>query len=130
MASALPSLGNLPRRLRSIGVARHTARRKTVCRRGARSSQTPTSGSRDALNCLDEGELNRRLFQHGAAILEGKDGNMARPRDKDPAYVSPYANWFRFSFGPLRPETFDSDVAILSQVLNEYRADVAGTKPA
>ena len=74
---------------------------------------------------LNAGELNRRLFQHGAAILEGKDCDMARPHDKDPAYVSPYDSWFRFSFGPLLPETFESDIAIFEQVLNEYRADVS-----
>jgi DNA-binding transcriptional MocR family regulator len=73
---------------------------------------------------LNASELNRRLFKHGAAILEGKDCDMARPHDKDPTYVSPYANWFRFSFGPLLPETFESDIAILKQVLDEYRADV------
>ena len=32
---------------------------------------------------------------------------------------------FRFSFGPLLPETFESDIAIFGQVLEEYRADVA-----
>ncbi len=79
---------------------------------------------------LNAGELNRRLFAHGAAILEGKDCDMARPHDKDPAYVSPYANWFRFSFGPLLPETFESDVALLGRVLDEYRADVAAGRSA
>ncbi len=74
---------------------------------------------------LDAGELNRRLFRRGAAILEGKDCDMARPHDKEPGYVSPYASWFRFSFGPLLPETFESDVATLSEVLAEYRADAA-----
>jgi len=73
---------------------------------------------------LNAGELNRRLFKHGAAILEGIDCDMARPHAKDPDYVSPYDSWFRFSFGPLLPETFESDVAILRQVLEEYRADV------
>jgi aminotransferase len=74
---------------------------------------------------LNASEFNRRLFRHGAAILEGKDCDMARPHSKDPGYVSPYANWFRFSFGPLLPETFESDIAIMTQVLDEYRADVA-----
>ncbi|MEZ6194528.1 MAG: pyridoxal phosphate-dependent aminotransferase [Planctomycetota bacterium] len=74
---------------------------------------------------LNAGELNRRLFRHGAAILEGKDCDMARPHAKDPEYVSPYHSFFRFSFGPLLPETFESDIAILRQVLDEYRADVA-----
>jgi len=69
-------------------------------------------------------ELNRRLFKHGAAILAGIDCDMARPHSKDPGYVTPYESWFRFSFGPLLPETFESDVAIMSQVLEEYSADV------
>ena len=79
---------------------------------------------------LDAGELNRRLFKHGAAILEGKDCDMARPHAKDPDYVSPYHAWFRFSFGPLLPETFESDVALFGQVLDEYRADVAAGRSA
>ena len=74
---------------------------------------------------LDASELNRRLFKHGAAILEGVDCDMARPHDKDPAYVSPYTSWFRFSFGPLLPETFESDVALFRRVLDEYRTDAA-----
>lgn len=74
---------------------------------------------------LRASELNRRLFRHGAAILEGFDCDMARPHAKDLAYVSPYDAFFRFSFGPLLPETFESDVALLKQVLDEYRADVA-----
>ena len=78
---------------------------------------------------MNAGELNRRLFRHGAAILEGIDCDMARPHDKDPAYESPYRSWFRFSFGALLPETFESDVAILGQVLAEYRADLAAAQP-
>jgi aspartate/methionine/tyrosine aminotransferase len=74
---------------------------------------------------LNAGELNRRLFQKGAAILEGIDCDMARPHAKDPEYVSPYDSFFRFSFGPLLPETFESDIAIMKQVLDEYRADAA-----
>lgn len=72
---------------------------------------------------LDASELNRRLFKRGAAILEGVDCDMARPHSKDPDYVSPYRNWFRFSFGPLLPETFESDVALFREVLDAYRAD-------
>jgi aspartate/methionine/tyrosine aminotransferase len=72
---------------------------------------------------LNADELNRRLFRHGAAILKGFDCDMARPHQKDPDYVSPYHGYFRFSFGPLLPETFESDVAILQQVLDEYRRD-------
>lgn len=74
---------------------------------------------------LDAGEFNRRLFTHGAAILEAFDCDMARPHAKDPEYVSPYDSFFRFSFGPLLPETFDDDIALMKQVLDEYRADVA-----
>ena len=74
---------------------------------------------------LEAGELNRRLFKHGAAILKGFDCDMARPHDKDPGYRSPYESFFRFSFGPLLPESFESDVAILRKVLAEYRAEVA-----
>lgn len=69
-------------------------------------------------------ELNQRLFRHGAAILEGFDCDMARPHDKDPAYRSPYESFFRFSFGPLLPESFESDIALLRKVLDEYRAEV------
>eukprot|EP00449_Zooxanthella_nutricula_P011297 CAMPEP_0198496796 /NCGR_PEP_ID=MMETSP1462-20131121/6053_1 /TAXON_ID=1333877 /ORGANISM="Brandtodinium nutriculum, Strain RCC3387" /LENGTH=427 /DNA_ID=CAMNT_0044225641 /DNA_START=67 /DNA_END=1350 /DNA_ORIENTATION=- len=74
----------------------------------------------DGLNCM---ELNRRLFKHGAAILEGPGCDMARPHAKDPDYVSPYTRFFRFSFGPLLPETFESDIKIMSQVLEEYKRD-------
>ena len=74
---------------------------------------------------LDAGEFNRRLFRHGAAILEGFDCDMARPHAKDPDYESPYKSFFRFSFGPLLPETFESDVALMKQVLDAYRSDAA-----
>jgi 2-aminoadipate transaminase len=73
---------------------------------------------------LNAEELNQRLFKRGAAILKGFDCDMARPHAKDPNYVSPYESYFRFSFGPLLPETFDSDIAIMTEVLEKYRADV------
>ena len=57
-------------------------------------------------------ELNRRLFKEGAAILKGTDCDMLRRGD-----ASPLANFFRFSFGPLSPESFDSDIAILKRAL-------------
>jgi aminotransferase len=69
--------------------------------------------------------LNQRLFKRGAAILAGRDCDMGRPHSKDPSYVSPYANMFRFSFGPLLPESFESDMALFAEVLEQYRADVA-----
>ncbi len=57
-------------------------------------------------------ELNRRLFREGAAILEGTDCDMLRR-----GAASPLASFFRFSFGPLAPETFESDVEILRRAL-------------
>ncbi len=74
---------------------------------------------------LNSDDLNRRLFTHGAAILAGRDCDMGRPHSKDPGYVSPYTNMFRFSFGPLLPETFESDIQLFGQILEEYKADVA-----
>ena len=61
---------------------------------------------------LTAGELNRRLFTLGAAVLKGSDCDMAR-RGED----SPLAGFFRFSFGPLAPESVDSDVEILKRAL-------------
>ena len=57
-------------------------------------------------------ELNERLFKEGAAILKGTDCDMARRGE-----ASPLRDFFRFSFGPLDPETFESDVAILKRAL-------------
>ncbi len=76
----------------------------------------------EGMNC---DELNRRLFKRGAAILGGRDCDMGRPHSKDPGYVSPYMDMFRFSFGPLLPETFESDIQLMTEVLEEYRADVS-----
>ena len=50
-----------------------------------------------------------------------------RPHEKDPSYVTPYERFFRFSFGPLLPETFDGDIAIMKEVLEAYKAE-CGTK--
>jgi aspartate/methionine/tyrosine aminotransferase len=61
---------------------------------------------------LTAAALNRTLFQQGAAILEGPDCDMARRGAK-----SPLANFFRFSFGPLAPSSFDKDIEILSTAL-------------
>jgi aspartate/methionine/tyrosine aminotransferase len=57
-------------------------------------------------------DLNRRLFKEGAAILEGTDCDMLRRGD-----ASPLVNFFRFSFGPLDPESFNSDIEILKRAL-------------
>ena len=66
-------------------------------------------------------ELNGRLFKRGAAILCASECDMARPHSKDPDYVTPYARFFRFSFGPLLPETFDTDIQLFNEVLDEYK---------
>ena len=75
----------------------------------------------DGMNCDD---LNKRLYKHGAAILAGRDCDMGRPHSKDPSYVSPYMNMFRFSFGPLLPETFEDDIRLMKMVLDEYQQDL------
>jgi len=72
---------------------------------------------------LNADEFNKRLFKRGAAILKGFDCDMARPHAKDPNYVSPYERMFRFSFGPLLPETFESDIEIMTEVLEQYKKD-------
>ena len=61
---------------------------------------------------LTAAELNAELFTRGAAILKGTDCDMARRGGH-----SPLRQFFRFSFGPLKPESFDSDIEILGQVL-------------
>ena len=57
-------------------------------------------------------EFNQRLFKHKAAILKGTDCDMARLGDK-----SPLRQFFRFSFGPLDPDSFNADIAILRAAL-------------
>ena len=72
---------------------------------------------------MTSAELNKRLFKHGAAILCATDCDMARPHSKDPSYESPYSRFFRFSFGPLLPETFDSDIVLFRGVFEDYRKE-------
>ena len=62
---------------------------------------------------LTAAELNSRLFKYGAAILKGTDCDMVRRGDS-----SPLRQFFRFSFGPLLPESFESDIEILRKVLS------------
>ena len=57
-------------------------------------------------------EFNQRLFKQKAAILKGTDCDMARLGDK-----SPLKHFFRFSFGPLEPSSFDSDIEIMRSAL-------------
>ncbi|MDA1103385.1 MAG: pyridoxal phosphate-dependent aminotransferase [Gemmatimonadetes bacterium] len=56
--------------------------------------------------------LNQRLFPKGAAILKGTDCDMARR-----GHESPLNEFFRFSFGPLDPASFDADVALMRSAL-------------
>ena len=63
---------------------------------------------------LTGAELNNRLYKYGAAILKGTDCDMAREGAN-----STLRQFFRFSFGPLSPESFDLDMDILDKALNE-----------
>ena len=62
---------------------------------------------------LTADEFNERLFKHEAAILPGKLCDMARGNGK-----SPLSTFMRFSFGPLKAESFDEDVAIIRDCLS------------
>ncbi len=73
---------------------------------------------------LTSDELNKRLFKRGAAILCAFDCDMGRPHSKDPNYETPYARFFRFSFGPLLPETFELDIQLFREVYEAYKRDV------
>lgn len=61
---------------------------------------------------LTADEFNERLFKHDAAILPGTLCDMFRR-----GIASPLAGFVRFSFGPLKAETFEGDVAILQAAL-------------
>lgn len=56
--------------------------------------------------------FNKRLFKEKAAILEGTDCDMARLGAK-----SPLQEFFRFSFGPLDADSFESDIEIMRRAL-------------
>ena len=73
---------------------------------------------------LTSDELNKRLFKRGAAILCAFDCDMGRPHSKDPNYETPYARFFRFSFGALLPETFELDIELFREVYEVYKHDV------
>jgi len=61
---------------------------------------------------LTADEFNERLFKHEAAILPGTLCDMFRRGGR-----SPMATFIRFSFGPLKAESFESDIAILRLVI-------------
>ena len=71
---------------------------------------------------LTSKEFNERLFKKGAAILCASDCDMARPHDKS-EYTTPYERFFRFSFGPLLPKTFDGDIALFTEVYEAYKQE-------
>jgi len=54
--------------------------------------------------------FNERLFAHDAGILPGRLCDMARRGDD-----GPLGRMIRFSFGPLGPDSFEADLAILEQ---------------
>lgn len=57
---------------------------------------------------LTPDEFNDRLFKHEAAILPGTLCDMQRR-----GASSPLSTFMRFSFGPLKADSFDEDLAIL-----------------
>lgn len=60
---------------------------------------------------LTADEFNTRLFAHDAGILPGPLCDMARRQGED----CPLERFIRFSFGPLPPETYEADMAILAR---------------
>ena len=71
-------------------------------------------------------ELNKRLFKRGAAILCAFECDMGRPHSKDLNYKTPYERFFRFSFGPLLPESFETDINLFREVYEAYKRDSLG----
>jgi len=61
---------------------------------------------------LDGDAFNERLFAHGAGILPGRLCDMARRGNG-----GPLGSMIRFSFGPLGPDSFETDLAILERCL-------------
>jgi aspartate/methionine/tyrosine aminotransferase len=61
---------------------------------------------------LTADEFNRRLFKHEAAILPGTLCDMLRR-----GTTSPLNTYVRFSFGPLKPESFEEDCLIIRTCL-------------
>ena len=62
-------------------------------------------------NGLTADTFNERLFKHQAGILPGRLCDMAR-RDR-----GPLEQFMRFSFGPLGPDSYHGDIAILSHCI-------------
>jgi len=64
-------------------------------------------------NDLTAEQLNERLFKKGAAILKGTDCDMHRLGNH-----SHLKHFFRFSFGPLLPDSIDNDIKILADSIH------------
>ena len=62
---------------------------------------------------LSADTFNERLFKYQAAILPGKLCDMTRGSG-----VSPLNEFMRFSFGPLKADSFEDDVKIISACVN------------
>ena len=62
-------------------------------------------------NGLTADTFNERLFKHQAGILPGRLCDMAR-RER-----GPLEHFMRFSFGPLGPDSYHGDIAILSHCI-------------
>lgn len=62
---------------------------------------------------LSADEFNERLFEHRAAILPGVLCDMARRRGND----GPLNDYIRFSFGAIRPDSYDDDMTILHRCI-------------
>ena len=62
-------------------------------------------------NGLTADAFNERLFKHQAGILPGRLCDMSRRRH------GPLERFMRFSFGPLGPDSYDGDIAILSECI-------------
>lgn len=56
--------------------------------------------------------FNERLFEHDAGILPGRLCDMARRGDD-----GPLGPMIRFSFGPLSPDSYESDMEIMARAL-------------
>ena len=61
-------------------------------------------------------KLNEELFKKGAAILKGTDCDMHRLDD-----TSHLKHFFRFSFGPLLPNSYDNNIKILGEAINSQK---------
>ena len=70
------------------------------------------------LSFIDSKEncINQKLFQKSVAILKGIDGDMHRLGND-----SHLKHFFRFSFGPLLPDSYDNDIKILNEAINSQK---------